>query len=248
MWDINTALHICVTQPAVCDKVLPFKLDKVASQCRSNHASCIVTVTRHIVWISDTIYQCTKALNTRGSILISKSIAFHPNILLNITSTKVLLDTLPWRHNERDGISNHRRLDGLLNRLFRHRSKKTSKLRVTGLCEGNSPVTGEFPSQRDSNAENVSIWWRYHETHQWLVVEYICISEPDYHSLMRSDDGLLHVRTKPLTKPMIPVQWTLGDKLRGNSRKSNWKLPASTTPLPKLIHGPPGTSLSEITI
>ena len=34
---------------------------------------------------------------------------------------------------------------------------------VTGLCEGNSPVTGEFPTQRASNAENVSIWWRHHE-------------------------------------------------------------------------------------
>ena len=32
-------------------------------------------------------------------------------------------------------------------------SKKTSKLRVTGLCEGNSPVTGEFPAQRASNAD-----------------------------------------------------------------------------------------------
>ena len=42
------------------------------------------------------------------------------------------------------------------------RSKKTSKLRVTGLCAGNSPVTGEFPAQRASNAENVSIWWRHH--------------------------------------------------------------------------------------
>ena len=41
-------------------------------------------------------------------------------------------------------------------------SKKTSKLRVTGLCEGNSPVTGEFPAQRASNAKNVSIWWRHH--------------------------------------------------------------------------------------
>ena len=51
-----------------------------------------------------------------------------------------------WLCNERDGVSNHRRLDGMLNRLFRHRSKKTSKLRVTGLCEGNSPLTGEFPS------------------------------------------------------------------------------------------------------
>ena len=28
---------------------------------------------------------------------------------------------------------------------------------------GNSPVTGEFPAQMASNAENVSIWWRHHE-------------------------------------------------------------------------------------
>ena len=64
---------------------------------------------------------------------------------------------LQRRHNECDGVSNHRRLDGLLNRLFRRISKKTSKPRVTGLCEGNSPMTGEFPAQRASNAENVSI-------------------------------------------------------------------------------------------
>ena len=42
----------------------------------------------------------------------------------------------------------------------RRRSKKTWKLRVTGLCEGNSPGTGEFPAQMASDAENVSIWWR----------------------------------------------------------------------------------------
>ena len=29
-------------------------------------------------------------------------------------------------------------------------------------CAGNSPVTGEIPAQRASNAENVSIWWRHH--------------------------------------------------------------------------------------
>ena len=69
---------------------------------------------------------------------------------------------LQWRHNERDGVSNHRRRDCLFNRLFRRRSKNTSKLRVTGLCEGNSPVAGEFPAQRSGNAENVSIWCRHH--------------------------------------------------------------------------------------
>ena len=53
--------------------------------------------------------------------------------------------------------------DCLLNRWFRHRSKKTSKLHITGLCEGNSPVTSEFPAQRASNVGNVSIWWRHHD-------------------------------------------------------------------------------------
>ena len=60
---------------------------------------------------------------------------------------------LQWRHNEHAGVSKHQPYDCLLNRLFTHRSKKTSKLRVTGLCVGNSPVTGEFPTQRASNAE-----------------------------------------------------------------------------------------------
>ena len=72
----------------------------------------------------------------------------------------VKMTTLQWRHDERDGVSNHRCLDCLLNRLFRCRSKKTSKLCVPGLCGRNSPVTNGFPSQRVSNAENISIWWR----------------------------------------------------------------------------------------
>ena len=62
-------------------------------------------------------------------------------------------NTLQWRHEERDGVSNHQPHDCFLNSLFGHRSKKTSKLRVTGLCEGNSLVTGEFPSQKASDAE-----------------------------------------------------------------------------------------------
>ena len=67
-----------------------------------------------------------------------------------------------WRHNGRNSFSNHQPHDCLLNRLFRRRSKKTSKLRVTGLCAGNSPGTGEFPAQRASNTEYASIWWRHH--------------------------------------------------------------------------------------
>ena len=42
--------------------------------------------------------------------------------------------SLQWRHNDHDGVPNYQPHDCLLNRLFRHRWKKTSKLRVTGLC------------------------------------------------------------------------------------------------------------------
>ena len=54
---------------------------------------------------------------------------------------------LRWRHNGHDSVSNHQPHHCLLNGLFGCRSKKTSKIRVTGLC---------------GNAENVSIWWRHH--------------------------------------------------------------------------------------
>ena len=85
-----------------------------------------------------------------------------------------LPEPLHWRLNNHDGVSNHQPHGCLLNRLFRRRSKKTSKLRVTGLCAGNSPGpvkkcgeftgAGEFPAQRASNAENVSVSWRHHGT------------------------------------------------------------------------------------
>ena len=70
--------------------------------------------------------------------------------------------SVQWRYNERHGVSNYRHLDWLLSRLIRHRSKKTSKLRVTDLCEGN-PVTGELPTQMAGNTENVSIWLHNHD-------------------------------------------------------------------------------------
>ena len=70
--------------------------------------------------------------------------------------------SLHWHYNGRDSVSNHLPQDCLLNRLYRRRSKKLSKLRVSGLFAGNSPETGEFPAQIASNAECVSIWWRHH--------------------------------------------------------------------------------------
>ena len=75
----------------------------------------------------------------------------------------LLYYTLRWRHNGHGGVSNHQPHHCLLNHLVRRRSKKISKLPVTGLCAGNSPGTGEFPAQMASNTENVSSWWRHHD-------------------------------------------------------------------------------------
>ena len=87
--------------------------------------------------------------------------------------------SLQWRHNWCDGVSNHQPHHCLLNRLFRRRSKKTSNPRVTGPCVGISPVTGEFPAQMASNAENVSIWWCHHVfTYSLLVKEACAIKLP----------------------------------------------------------------------
>ena len=82
--------------------------------------------------------------------------------MTNLIGNKLALQ---WRHNGCNGVSNYQPHVCLFNRLFRCRSKKLSKLRVIGLYVGNSPVTGEFPAQRASNAENVSIWWRHHGMH-----------------------------------------------------------------------------------
>ena len=94
--------------------------------------------------------------------LMYASPGFSELIIMLIHWKGIVKLSLQWRHNGRNGISNHQPHDCLLNRLFRCRSKKTSKLCVTGLCAGNSLVTSEFPAQRASNGENVSIWWRHH--------------------------------------------------------------------------------------
>ena len=54
------------------------------------------------------------------------------------TPNSSLTSALHWRRNDHDGVSNHQP-HSLLNHLFRCRSKKTSKLRITDLCVGNSP-------------------------------------------------------------------------------------------------------------
>ena len=103
--------------------------------------------------------------------------AFHISKNTTVSQKLILVDNtriipLQLHHYGRDGVSKHQLHDCLLSRLFRRRSKKISKLRVNGLCAGNSTMTGEFPAQRASNAENVSIRWRHHAKtkHYWSYV------------------------------------------------------------------------------
>ena len=116
--------------------------------------------------------------------------------------------TLQWRYNERDGISNHQRFDCLHNRLFMRRSKETLKPRVTGLCAENSPVTGEFPAQKASNAENVSIWWRHHEVNTYQLESPLSLWLHIISLVYPSSQNLFH-ENNDIRFPRISLWWLL---------------------------------------
>ena len=128
-----------------------------------------------------------------------------------------MIITLQWHHHKRDGVANQQPHDCFLNRSFRRRSNKTSKLRVTGLREWHSPVTREFPAQRASNAENVSIWWRHH---RWQN------SIDDAYTREWNRSSLAQVKacclsgTRQLPEPMLNycliANWIVGVKFQRN--------------------------------
>ena len=107
-----------------------------------------------LMWVSD-LYPIWQYLHLPST---------QPPRQISTLTTALILQ---WRHNERHGVSNYQPHDSSLIRLFRRISRKTSKLRATGFCEGNSPVTGEFPAQKANDAENISIWWRHHKPSIW---------------------------------------------------------------------------------
>ena len=99
-------------------------------------------------------------IQIRGSGLGSRK-ACHPQMAIL---------SLQWRHNDHDSVSNHQPHGCLLNRLFRRRSKETSKLLVTGLCAGNlpdrwiprtkGPVTRKMFPFDDVNMISIYCWTR----------------------------------------------------------------------------------------
>ena len=132
---------------------------------------------------------------------------YPPNTKLHVSTS------LQWCHNGHNSVSNHQPHDCLLNRLFRRRSKKTSKLRVTSLCEGNIAGTGEFPAQMTSNMENVSIWWRHHDKDAVLLV-----SEYPVHIFQRNC-WLFIVRTGWTGLDT----WSAGELMWSQKHERTWK-------------------------
>ena len=94
--------------------------------------------------LSELLVLCEGNAPTRRSVVSHKRpiiwiFDFYSLLVRTIGWRSGIVGALQWRHNDHDGVSNHQPHGCLLNRLFRRRSKKTSKLRVTGLCVGNSP-------------------------------------------------------------------------------------------------------------
>ena len=127
---------------------------------------------------------------------------FHRSLLLCV----LLTSTLQWCHNGHDSVSNHQPHDGLLNRLSRRRSRKTSKLRVTGLCAGNSPGTGEsqhkwpvtrkmFPFDDVIMKPSVA-WlkvWRCTEDKGLPELTFIQFTGPRYLNILRPRQNFRHL-------------------------------------------------------
>ena len=121
----------------------------------------VILIKQWIIKLLKTLYFCTSSLEINHWNVHCLTTVVMGGFLVPQHYTDIIMGAM-------GAISDHQPHHCSLNRLFRHRSKKTSKLHVTGLCAGNSPVTGEFPAQSASNAWNVSIWW-HHLMSSWLL-------------------------------------------------------------------------------
>ena len=111
--------------------------------------------------------------------------------------------TLKWRHNERNGISNHQRLHRLLNCWFRRRSKKTSKLRVTGLVQGihlwpvisphKRPVTRKMLPFDDVIMKFTGCWWGTKSYNDWGNLIMIGLKRKQYVASLRQRNVLFYL-------------------------------------------------------
>ena len=108
-----------------------------------------------------------------------------PCFVLVIWSTRTRI-SLEWRHNGRDSVSNHQPRDCLLNRLSRRTSKKTSKLRVTGLCARNSPGPVNSPhkgpvTRKMFSFDDVTMLKKYLQIRHTSYIHVSFTTAPDFY-------------------------------------------------------------------
>ena len=119
--------------------------------------------TRALFWSLFPSCEAAREINVKNNSWASAQTVHHGStyIILFLTRHDAAIN------DDQRTIFTHRHRASLVLFTFWHwrhnqRSKKTLKLRATGLCAGNSPGTGEFPAQMASDTENVSISWRHH--------------------------------------------------------------------------------------
>ena len=110
---------------------------------------------------------------------------------------------LQCRHNECYVVSNHQPHDCLLNRLFRCISKKTSKLRVIGLCEGNAPHKG--PVTRKMLPFDDVIMWCWNQNIPGELAQYNGCSCPAVVLLLQCKWSGGHIYINILTGPRLKI-------------------------------------------
>ena len=121
-----------------CSNSIASALELLQACAKPSIHLCILPVPGHFT-ITMTWFVLLHTDNTRDT-LIRLRIPPEWDYLTRTCSRICIQEfSLLWRHNDHDGVSNHQPHGCLRNRLFRRRSNKTSKLRVTGLCVGNSP-------------------------------------------------------------------------------------------------------------
>ena len=136
-----------------------------------------------------------------------------------IIKLQICTVALHWRHNDHDGVSNHQPHGCLLNRLFRRRSKKTSKLRVTGLCVGNSPGPVNSPhkgpvTRKMFPFDDVIMGYKYRAgsvvTATWanisIVNDFFYLPYTVFYTKTSSNGNIFHV-TCPLCGDSIGHRW-----------------------------------------
>ena len=131
-----------------------------------------------------------------------------------------------WRHNERDGVSKHRRHAWLFNRFLRRRSKKTSKLRVTGLCRGihqwsvdsphKGPVTRKMFSFDDVIMYTVCSWYMPSKLDSVIVNDVFYDSVKTHRGLVTSYavNWVNIAFSNCLSSNRLVVDWALTNNLR----------------------------------